>query len=296
MAGKKRRSQKLESKYRARRIVLLALLLALLAAAGWILWPKGERQPAAPEPSQAEVSSQPEPVSQAPESAPEPQPEPEPKVATADWNLLLVNSTSRLPDDFTVELESIVGTFQVDTRIANNLRRMINKAREDGIDLKICSAYRPLERQQELFESRVQAYIDQGRTPEEADAETVKLTARPGTSEHSTGLAVDIVTESYQSLDDGYADTPAAKWLVANAADYGFILRYPRDKESITQIDFEPWHYRYVGEEHARAIKDAGYCLEEYLYVAMRDQLQQDEAMNTGEPTVDGEEDQAATE
>ena len=86
----------------------------------------------------------------------------------------------------------------------------------------------------------------------------------PGTSEHETGLAADIVTPSYQRLDAGYAGTKAAKWLLENAASYGFVLRYPEDKTEITGIDYEPWHYRYVGVEAAKEIMAQGLCLEEY--------------------------------
>ena len=93
---------------------------------------------------------------------------------------------------------------------------------------------------------------------------TARLIAVPGTSEHETGLAADIVTPSYQRLDAGYAGTKAARWLLENAASYGFVLRYPEDKTEITGIDYEPWHYRYVGVEAAKEIMAQGLCLEEY--------------------------------
>ena len=91
------------------------------------------------------------------------------------------------------------------------------------------------------------------------------MIAVPGTSEHHTGLAADIVTPTHQTLDPQFADTAAGKWLLEHAADYGFILRYPEDKQETTKIIYESWHYRYVGEEHAKAIKESGLCLEEYL-------------------------------
>ena len=89
--------------------------------------------------------------------------------------------------------------------------------------------------------------------------------ARPGTSEHQTGLAVDIVDTSYQILDEGQENTPVQQWLMAHCAEYGFILRYPTDKSEITGVGYEPWHYRYVGVEAAREIMANGLCLEEYL-------------------------------
>ena len=89
-------------------------------------------------------------------------------------------------------------------------------------------------------------------------------------SEHEIGLAIDIVTSGYTSLNEGFGRTQAGKWLAAHSADYGFILRYPKGKESITGIEFEPWHFRYVGKEAAQRIAEEGICLEEfwdaYLY------------------------------
>ena len=89
--------------------------------------------------------------------------------------------------------------------------------------------------------------------------------ARPGTSEHETGLALDIVSAAYQLLDERQAETAAQQWLMAHCAEYGFILRYPTDKGALTGVGYEPWHYRYVGKEAAEAIMGGGLCLEEYL-------------------------------
>ena len=89
--------------------------------------------------------------------------------------------------------------------------------------------------------------------------------ARSGTSEHQTGLAVDIVDMSYQILDKKQESTPVQKWLMVHCAEYGFILCYPTDKSALTGINYEPWHYRYVGAEAAKEIMESGLCLEEYL-------------------------------
>ena len=89
--------------------------------------------------------------------------------------------------------------------------------------------------------------------------------ARPGTSEHQAGLAVDIVDKSYQLLDERQEDTAVQKWLMEHCAEYGYILRYPTEKSALTGVGYEPWHYRYVGEEAAREIMSRGLCLEEYL-------------------------------
>ena len=107
--------------------------------------------------------------------------------------------------------------------------------------------------------------ISQGYSPEEAPDEAARWVARPGTSEHEAGLALDIVSESYQDLVEAQENTPEQQWLMANAHRFGFILRYSKQKQDITGIGYEPWHYRYVGTEAAEAIHTAGICLEEYL-------------------------------
>lgn len=197
----------------------------------------------------------------------EPVSEPEyvPPVPDGQWKLLLVNDTHTISEDFEPELEEVQGIYKMDIRVASIMRQMIADAKAQGVDLLVCSAYRPYSSQQRNFEASVTRYMQWGYSREQAETETLRLIAAPGSSEHQTGLAADIVTPSYQALDDGYAETDAARWLKANAASYGFILRYPQDKTEITHIDFEPWHYRYVGEEAAREIMSRGICLEEYL-------------------------------
>ena len=95
--------------------------------------------------------------------------------------------------------------------------------------------------------------------------EAEKWVAVPGTSEHQTGLALDIISLYYQVLDKNQENTAEQKWLMENSYKYGFILRYPSDKSEITGINYEPWHYRYVGKEAAKEIYEMGLCLEEYL-------------------------------
>ena len=91
------------------------------------------------------------------------------------------------------------------------------------------------------------------------------VVALPGTSEHQLGLALDLVDESYQNLDEGQENTKVQKWLMQNSWRYGFILRYPTDKSSVTGIIYEPWHYRYLGRDMARDVYESGLCLEEFL-------------------------------
>lgn len=181
------------------------------------------------------------------------------------WKLLLVNDRNTISENFEPELEDIQGAYKMDSRVAPIMRQMIADAKSQGIDLMVCSAYRPYSSQLRNFEASISNYMQSGYSREDAEQATLRLIAAPGSSEHQTGLAADIVTPTYQGLDDGYADTDAAKWLKANAASYGFILRYPKGKEDDTHIDFEPWHYRYVGEEAAKEIMSKEICLEEYL-------------------------------
>ena len=182
-----------------------------------------------------------------------------------EYYLLLANPDNPLPEDWTVETEEVQGGFVMDSRVAGAAREMIQAAAEDGVDLMVCSAYRSVEKQQELFDSSVQRYMAQGMTEEEAYAQTATETAIPGTSEHQTGLAADIVTPTHQTLDPEFADTDAGKWLSEHAYEYGFVLRYPEDKQDITKIIYESWHYRFVGKTHAKLMKESGLCLEEYL-------------------------------
>lgn len=195
---------------------------------------------------------------------------------TDTWELLLANPDNILPNDFEVQTAQVQGNFMMDARIADVMKEMIADAKEDGVELMICSAYRSISRQQELFDAEVAVQMGYGKSREEAERITATMIAVPGTSEHHTGLAADIVTPTHQTLDPEFADTAAGKWLQENAAEYGFILRYPEDKQDITKIIYESWHYRYVGVDHAIAITENGLCLEEYLEILKEGGLEKD--------------------
>lgn len=182
-----------------------------------------------------------------------------------EYYLLLANAENPLPQDWSIQTEEVQNGYGMDKRAAPAMREMIQAAKEDGVELMLCSAYRSVEKQQQLFDRSQQAYMAQGMSEEEAYAKTATETAIPGTSEHQTGLAADIVTPTYQMLDAGFADTPAGQWLSEHAAEYGFVLRYPQDKQEVTGIIYESWHYRFVGKTHAKLMKESGLCLEEYL-------------------------------
>ena len=182
-----------------------------------------------------------------------------------EWYMVLANRSSVLPGDFTVAETATVGEAVVDARIAEALRQMVNDAAAAGVKLKPTNGYRSIARQQELWDARVKTLMEGGLSQADAETKAIDYTSAPGTSDHNTGLGLDIVSEDHPAKDAGFAETAAAQWLAEHAADYGFILRYPSDKTEATGMDYEPWHYRYVGSEQAHKIKESGLCLEEYL-------------------------------
>lgn len=185
-----------------------------------------------------------------------------------DWRLLLINKQHPVPDDYEVELGNIntmKGVMQCDARIIDDLLSMLQAAKEDGIDLQICSPYRDYAYQEMLFERKINKYMSAGYSYMEAYILGSQVVTVPGASEHQLGLALDIVSNTYTALDEGFGDTAAGKWLQEHSREYGFILRYPKGKEYITGIDFEPWHFRYVGVEAATVIMDEEITLEEFV-------------------------------
>ena len=182
-----------------------------------------------------------------------------------DWQLLLVNESHPLEDDFKVELVSVDGGQKVDVRIADELNRMMSDMRKEGMRPIVCSGYRTIEKQSKLFDEYIKEKLKAGWEYSDAFFRAKMRIALPGTSEHHTGLAVDIVGMSHQSLDDGQADTKEAKWLAEHCTEYGFILRYPEGKTDITGIDYESWHFRYVGAEAAAYIMENELTLEEFI-------------------------------
>lgn len=187
------------------------------------------------------------------------------EVDLSDWKYVLANELHMLPKDFEVELEKTYNGQRVDSRIRGELEAMIDAARKDGYHLMICSSYRDYKKQDQLMDESIAKFIRRGLSYKDAFFKTKEQIALTGASEHHTGLAVDIVGKNHQSLDESQADTKEAKWLAEHAAEYGFILRYPKDKEDITMISFESWHYRYVGKEAAEYMKEKNLCLEEFI-------------------------------
>lgn len=177
---------------------------------------------------------------------------------------ILVNPWNYVPDDYSVKL-SKYKDYKVASICLDDLKDMIADCKSAGKKAVVVSAYRSHSYQEGLYERRIQRFLDQGYDYETAVIEAGKRVAVPGTSEHELGLAVDIVDVNYQTLDSKQEETAAQKWLMANSWKYGFILRYPNEKSSVTGIIYEPWHYRYVGKELAKELHETGLCLEEYF-------------------------------
>ena len=180
--------------------------------------------------------------------------------------VILVNKNNKLPDDYSVNLKTLNnGYSQVDESIYGALKEMLTDGTNKGLDFCVASAYRSTSRQEEILNSDIDDYMSQGMDYEEAYNEATRQVMPPGYSEHETGLALDIVAADYQLLDEAQESTEENKWLRENCWKYGFILRYPKDKEDITQIDYESWHFRYVGTEAAEYIMKNNITLEEYI-------------------------------
>lgn len=179
--------------------------------------------------------------------------------------LYLVNPWNPLPADYTVNLTPISETHSIAAVAYNDYLDMITDCRDAGLDPAVCSSYRTQEYQEGLYRNRIDRYVREGYSEEEATELAGRSVAVPGTSEHQLGLALDLVDNENWHLDETQADMPTQIWLMENSWRYGWILRYPNEKSDITGIIYEPWHYRYVGKTVAREIYDLGICLEEYL-------------------------------
>lgn len=185
--------------------------------------------------------------------------------------LILVNPWNYIPEDYTLELETVQGKYKMDIKAAESARNLVAAAKEAGFNMQLCSAYRTVEKSAELYQRKVNQYIGYGYSEADAKVEAAKWVAPPGTSEHHTGLAMDLVSSDYwnyySDLEHDYEKFDSFKWMYEHCAEFGFILRYPKDKQDITGITYEPWHYRYVGIEAAEYIMENGLCLEEYLEI-----------------------------
>ena len=232
-----------------------------------------------PEPS---PDPAPEPT---PDPTPDPKPTPDPEPSgtnltnpgSDDWRTILVSAKYPLAEELDMEREFICNyagfDLKVDARIAQPLRDFMAAAKADGYDLQLISAYRTFARSAILLENEVQAQMKyNGYSREKAEQVAATRVAPPGTSEHNTGLAVDILSGDYyyhhSTMEESFEYDAEAIWMAEHCAEYGFILRYPKGKQDVTGIIFEPWHFRYVGVEIATYIMENNLTLEEYLGAA----------------------------
>ena len=184
------------------------------------------------------------------------------KIDSQKWYLTLVSIKYRLPDNYQPELTYPVKGIDrpLDARVTPHYVEMYNAAKADGCTLTPYSGWRSISRQKSNYENKVPTYMKEGHSRSRAELLAAEWILPPGASEHNMGVAMDIV-----NTKESFENTKEFKWLQAHAADYGFILRYPKDKVSITKVAYEPWHWRYVGVEDAKKMKASGKCLEEYL-------------------------------
>lgn len=182
-----------------------------------------------------------------------------------DWKLILVNKQHPIPEDYDFTLANIKGSQQCDARIIDDLLDMMQAAKEEGFNLLIKSPYRSDARQEWLFDRKIKLYMGKGMSYMDAYKLSSQVVMVPDSSEHQIGLALDIVCDYYETLTEGFGDTEAGIWLEEHCAEFGFIVRYPKGKEYITSVEYEPWHFRYVGVEAATIIMEQELTLEEFV-------------------------------
>lgn len=195
-----------------------------------------------------------------------------------DWNLILVNPWEALPSEFDPNLVVVMNEQQIDSRIIQAWEEWYKAALDAGHQLFFASGHRTVERQSSNFNRTYNNYLSEGYSEEEALLKTKEYLTEPGHSEHHTGLAFDLLDQQWvasgRTLEPDYDSQASQQWLVDTMSDYGFILRYPKGKEEITGIQYESWHFRYVGEEHARFMELHDLVLEEYIeLIKLRDEM-----------------------
>ena len=177
-----------------------------------------------------------------------------PDIDISSWEYVLANAEHSI-GEYTPELGEIEGQ-KLDQRILEPMQQFVADARAEGLSVFLSSGYRGFEEQQYLFNRKVEQY---------GEEKAATIVSRPGTSEHQTGLACDITDEYYELKDESLENTALYQWMSKHCQEYGFIVRYPKDKEEITGIIYEPWHFRYVGVEAATYMVEHNLCLEEFV-------------------------------
>lgn len=193
----------------------------------------------------------------------------EARAMLADPLMVLVNHTSKMPDDYTFDTKECGSATAVNktlqTAACDAFLSMQKAAAADGVTVWMQSGYRSVKYQTSLYERKTKYYLDKGYDNAAAKEKAAAVVNPPGYSEHNCGLAADLNSPEHTGLDEGFEKTAAFRWLCEHAGDYGFILRYPKDAEDKTEIIYEPWHWRYVGVENAAKINASGLCFEDYI-------------------------------
>ena len=193
----------------------------------------------------------------------------EARAMLADPLMVLVNHTSKMPDDYTFDTKECGSATAVNktlqTVACDAFLEMQKAAAADGVTVWMQSGYRSVKYQTSLYERKTKYYLDKGCDNATAKEKAAAVVNPPGYSEHNCGLAADLNSPEHTGLDEGFEKTAAFRWLCEHAGDYGFILRYPKDAEDKTEIIYEPWHWRYVGVENAAKINASGLCFEDYI-------------------------------
>ena len=188
--------------------------------------------------------------------------------------MILVSRAHKMPEDYPVETKECGSATAINktlqTEAADAFLSMQAAAAKDGVDVRMQSGYRSVSYQKKLYDNKTQYYRDKGLSEAAAREKAAVIVNPPGCSEHNCGLAADLNSPEHTTLDTGFADTAAFRWLCENAEQYGFILRYPKEAESVTGITYEPWHWRYVGAENAALLNQSGLCLEDAVAVLQR--------------------------
>lgn len=243
-------------------LVLLAGSVAVLRRLAGLVTDMGNSAAEAPVPISAAFHT---PPPATPTPVPTPTPEPLPDVDVKDWPLRLIRYEYPLGEDFAPPGLTDVGDGQqMDSRVAPALLALIGDAREAGYSVYVCSGYRDYDTQSWIYWNHIEQYEAQGMTREEADAATRLAVNYPGSSEHQSGLAVDILESPSQDMEPYIGGSGLMLWLEQHCAEYGFVIRYPDGLTEVTGVEYEPWHLRYVGSA-APYIMSHGLCLEQFL-------------------------------
>lgn len=246
----------------------LCVLALVLAAVGGMFYALLHLMSTGGDAMTAQAAPRPSPrptVTAAPTASPEPTPE-LPDVDVNSWELRLVRYEYPVGEDYIPpELMEIGNGEQMDSRVAPKMLQLLQAAEADGNQVWVCSGYRSYDTQCIIYQRHIDQYTAEGLTVEQAHAKTRLAVNYPGTSEHQYGLSADILEYNGQPMEPYIGGSGLMLWLEQHCAEYGFVIRYPDGKTSVTGVEYEPWHLRYVGEEAADYIMEHGLCLEEFL-------------------------------